>query len=77
MEEDRRGWRKRAVEARGMKGEEKRSGAGKEEWRRNERESEREITQVRRNRIGGREEYRSGVEADRKGIEERSSVEEE
>ncbi len=45
---------KRAVEARGVEGEEERSGAGRKEWRRNERKNEREITRVRRNRIGGR-----------------------
>ncbi len=46
--------KKRAVELRGMEGEEERSGEVREEWRRNERKSEREITQVRRNRIRGR-----------------------
>jgi len=51
----RNGKEKKAGEAKGMEGEEERRRAGRDEWRRNERKSEREITQVRRNRIRGRE----------------------
>ncbi len=49
---------KRAVETRGLEVEEERSGAGREESRRNERESEteRDSMQMGRDRIEGRQE---------------------